>query len=61
MNIMLLGNTGSGKSTLAGLLASRHNFKHVNTGRLTRPSHINAGLKRKRNFLDLQCLRMFTN
>lgn len=36
MNIMLLGNTGSGKSTLAGLLASRHNFKHVNTGRLTR-------------------------
>lgn len=36
MNIMLLGNTGSGKSTLANLLASRHNFKHVNTGRLTR-------------------------
>lgn len=36
MNIMLLGNTGSGKSTLASLLASRHNFKHVNTGRLTR-------------------------
>ena len=36
MNIMLLGNTGSGKSTLAGLLASRHNFKHVNTGSLTR-------------------------
>ena len=36
MNIMLLGNTGSGKSTLADLLASRHNFKHVNTGKLTR-------------------------
>lgn len=36
MNIMLFGNTGSGKSTLAKLLASRHNFKHVNTGRLTR-------------------------